>query len=435
MSQVWIYDFSLKRKDIILSDVKIKNYDCITPQKTTFLIPKNNKITDSDIVLIKDENEFIGVIDTVGGVNATEIALYPLEHKFDNELNLDYLDGSMNVVEYLTAQIKRNFIDTDDVYMKFPFVFENTLTEAVEYKTIVDSDNLLDVINDIYLNTGVYMDFAPVYTAGALSAVKVIFKNVANQKIKYIRYDHPQIVDNVEYAFSNTTANKVTIWVGKTEENKGTPYMIYLREDNELTTNPNDDKRIRKVLNKNIDLTVEYGEDDTEADKADKTAEAVVVTARKELKSDIFGYEIQFTILANRNSPWHYRQACVFKAQDRTFNALVTRLEYLSDKHLRVTLGAYRTKLHEKILKLAKPKETTGHTLGGIQVTNGLGQYLYWFEKDSDGNLYVCSDNISAQELSAMFELDLDKNLYVNYKDNQREALSIDLQGNLQGGY
>lgn len=435
MSQIWIYDYLLNKKDVILSDVKITNYDCITPQKTTFTIPKNAKIVDSDIVLIKDNTDFIGVIDTVGGVETTEIALYPLEHKFDNALDLDYLDGTMNVVDYLTEQITRNFIDTDDTYMKFPFIFENTLTESVEYKTIVEGDNLLDVINEIYLNTGVYMDYLPVYVNGVLTAVKIVFKNVANEEIKYIRYNYPQIINNVEYAFSNTTSNKVTIWVGKTEESKGTPYKVYLRDDNELTTNPKDEHRIKKVLNTNVDLTVEYGEDDTEEERAQKTAEAVVVTARKELKSDIFGYEIQFTILANKNSSWNYRQACVFTAQDRIFYTLVTRIEYLSEKHLRVTLGAYRTKLHEKILKLAKPKETTGHTLGGIQVTNGLGQYLYWFEKDADGNLYVCSDNITEEELSTMFELDADKNLYVNYKDNQREALSIDVNGNLQGGY
>lgn len=434
MSQIWIYDYALRRKDVIVTDVQIKSYDCITPQKTTFEIPKNNKVKDSDIVLIKGEQEFIGVIDTVGGVNTTEIALYPLEHKFDNDLEIDQLDGEMKVVEYLEAQIRRNFVDNDDIYMRFPFVFESTLAEDVEYKTIVDTSNLLDVINDIYLNTGIYMDFEPVYSNGVLSAVKVIFKNVSREKIKHIRYDHPQIVDKVQYAFSNTTANKATIWVGKTEENKGTPYKIYLREDNELTTNPTDEKRIKKVLNKNIDLSVEFGEDDTAEQKAEKTAEAVVVTARKELKSDIFGYEIQFTILINKNSKWHYRQACVFTAEDRTFYTLVTRVEYLSEKHMRITLGAYRTKLHEKILKLAKPKEVAGKTLGGIQVTNGLGQYLYWFEQDTDGNLYVCSDGLSQIELQEMFELDADKNLYVNYKDNQRHALSIE-NGNIVGGY
>lgn len=428
MRQVWVYDYNLNKKDTLLTDLQIKNFDCITPQLTTFSVLKNEKIVDSDILIVKDTTEFVGVIDRISTDKTTEIAMYPIEHKFDNELDLDYLDGTMKVVEYLQTQITRNFIDTDDIYMKFPFTFENTLAEDVEYKTIVNTSNLLDVINEIYLNTGVFMQYIPVYSEGKLTSVKIVFKNVANEKIKKLRWDNPQIVDNVSYAFSNTSANKATVWVGKTEESKGTPYKIYLREDNELTTNPADPYRIKKVVNMNIDLTAE-------TETAEELAEAVVLIARDTLKSDIFGYQIQFTMLINKNSKWHERQACVFKAKDRTFYTLVTRLEYLSDKHLKITLGAYRTKLHEKILKLAKPKEKAGATLGNIQTTNGLGQYLYWFEKDAEGNLYVCSDTISTEALATMFELDGDKNIYVYYGDNQRQALSISSSGELEGGY
>lgn len=433
MSEIFIYDYAFNKKDIINTDVKIKNYDCITPQLTTFEIPKNKNIVDSDIVIIKDENkEFIGIIDSVGGVNTTEISVYPIEHKFDNDLDIDNLNGSIGVVEYLKTQITRNFIDTDDIYMKFPFVFENTLEEDVTYKTIVDGSNLLDIVNDIYLNTGIYMDYDTVYENGKLSAIKVIFKNVSHETIKKIKYNNPQIIDNINYEMCNTSVNKVTIWVGADKENniKGTPYKIYLREDNQLTTNPKDEYRIKKVNNKNIEFTA-----DSEVKTDDEYAEAIIVTAQKELRPDIFGYKIEFTMLINKNSKWNYRQACVFIAEDRTFYTLVTRIEYLSEKHMKITLGAYRTKLHEKILKIMKPKETAGSSLGGITVTNGFGKYLYWFEKDSDGNLYVCSDNLTETELSAMFELDESKNLYVNYGDTQREYLSIDTDGNLVGGY
>lgn len=435
MSQIFIYDYSLTKKDIILSDVKIKNYDSTIPQLTTIVVPKNTNIQDSDVVLIKDENMFIGIVERVSTTQTTEVAIYPIEHKFDNDLELDYLDGTINVVEYLQNQITRNFIDTDDVYMRFPFVFENTLEDEVMYKTIVETGNLLDVINEIYLNTGVFLDYEPVYSEGKLNAIKIIFKNVSRETIKKIRYDNPQIVDNVSYEFSNTNSNKVTIWVGKTEKEKGKSYKVYLREDNELTTNPADPNRIKKVINKNIDLSADYAEEeDTEEEKAKKLAEAIVLTANQELKSDIFGYKIEFVMLINKNSPWYYRQACVFKAEDKTYYTLVTRLEYLSDKHVRVTLGAYRTKLHEKLLKILKPKQVTGKSMGGISVTNGLGEHIYWFEQDNNGNLFLCSDYISEEKLSEMFELDADKNLYVNYEDNQRQALSIQ-NGELVGGY
>ena len=47
------------RKDIIETDVKVKVYDCITPQKTTFEVKKNAKIHESHIILIKDGEELL----------------------------------------------------------------------------------------------------------------------------------------------------------------------------------------------------------------------------------------------------------------------------------------------------------------------------------------------------------------------------------------
>lgn len=427
MSKIFVYDYNLNKKDIINTDVKIKVYDSQVPQLTTFEVLKNSKISVGDYIIIKDENEYIGVVESISGVNTLEVSTYPIEHIFDNDLDIDKLDGTMNVVEWLSTQITRNFINTDDIYMKIPFIFEDTLDNNVQYKTIVDTSNLLDIINEIYLKTGIYMDYSTVYEGGKLYAIKITFKDVSKEKIKKIRYDNPQIVDNINYDFANATYNKVTIYVGGDEENKGTPYRIYLREDNELTTNPKDEYRIKKVVNKNVDFTAEVGSED-------ELAEAIVVMAEKELKSDIFGYKIEFIILVNKNSKWKYRQACVFTGENKTFYTLVTRIEYLSEKHIKITLGAYRTKLHEKILKLTKKVKEIGTTLGGISVTNGLGQYLYWFEKDSEGNLYVVSDSLTTEQLSSMFELDNNKNLYVNYADNQRESLSIE-NGNLVGGY
>ena len=427
MSQIIVYGRDFEKKDIIITDVIIKNYDCITPQKTTFEVLQTDKIEDGDYVIIRDSKDFIGVVDSVGGVNTTEVAVYPIEHIFDNELDVDNLDGTINIVEYLQNQIERNFVNTDDKLMRVPFIFENTLQSEVKYKTIIDGSNLLDIMNDIYLNTGVYLDYEAVYNdAGKFANIKIIFKNVSEQKIKVIRYDHPQIIDKVNYEFSGVASNKVTIYVGKTEESKGTAYKVYLRTDNNLTTNPTDPYRIKKVINKNIDLSAKVETDE-------ELAEAVILTAQKELQGDVFGYKIEFTML--RNADWHYRQACVFRGIDKTYNTLVTRIEYLSEKHMRITLGAYRTKLHEKIIKMNKKPAEIGTTLGGIQTTNGLGKNLYWLEKDENDNLYICSEQLSESELTEKFELDSQKNLWVNYEDNQRQALSINADGELQGDY
>lgn len=429
MSQIWIYSHDLKSKHIIESDVKIKTYDCITPQKTTFEIVKTDDIAANDIILIKDDKLFIGVIDEITQKETTEISLYPLEHIFDNELEIGKLTGDTDIVTYLQTQIINNFVSTDDPLMNLPFVFENTLTKNVAYKTIIDSNNLLDIINDVYLNTGVYLDYAPVYTNGLLTNIKIVFKNVAENDVRYIRYDNPQIVDKVSYEFSNNSTNKTTISYGDKK------YKIYLREDNNITTNPNDEFRIKKVVNKNIEFTASEDLKENGVINLDKVAEAIIVMAQKELQGDVFGYQIMFTMLVNKNREWNYRQSCIFTSENKTFHSLVTRLEYLTEKTIRITLGAYRTKLHEKIQKLIKQPKEVGASLGGIQVTNAFLQDLYWFEQDADGNLYICSDTISSDALSSKFELDADKNLYVNYADNQRQNLSIDDNGNLQGDY
>lgn len=433
MVQIWIYSHKLERKEILQSDIKIKVYDCETPQLTTINIPKNTNIEDNDIIMVKDENTYIGIIESNTITDASEVAMYPLEHIFDNDLQIDTLDGTTDVVTWLQTQITRNFINTDDELMKLPITFQDLTETTITYKSILETDNLLEVINEIYLNTGVYMEYEPVYTAGVLTSIKIVFKNVGEQPIRQIRYDNPQIVDKITYDFCNTNTTKVTIYDTRSGT-RGTPYKIYLREDNELTTNPNDEHRIKKVINKNIDFTeTENGDGETLTD--DEVAEAMITTAQSELKSDIFGYKIEFTMLINARRKWSYRQACIFTSETKTFNALVTRIEYLSDRHIKITLGAYRTKLHEKIQKLMKPAKELGTSLGGITVTNGLGKYTYWFEKDAQGNLYVCSDGYTTTELNEMFELDSSKNLYVNYGDTQRESLSIDTNGNLVGGY
>ena len=102
-------------------------------------------------------------------------------------------------------------------------------------------------------------------------------------------------------------------------------YYFYLREDNKLTTNPQDPLRLKKVKNKNLTLSAEYTSEQ-------QLAEALVLLAESELKGDAFAYSIQFNVLRNAINDWRYRQRCDFRAEDKLYESYITNIEYLNDK-------------------------------------------------------------------------------------------------------
>lgn len=412
MKQFIVFDHFFNRKDIVETDVVPTVFDCIVPQKTTIVFAQKINISDEDIVLIRDSEtlnvDYLGVCDTVEKDTTTRVAILPFIAICDNELQVETLNaeagGTDTVQLWISRQILNNFVNTDDVYSKFNIQVRDNTNTAIYYKAVDDTSNLLDALNEVYLNTGLYVDFSIGTTQGAIDKIYCDIYNANEQPVKKIRYDNPQIIDKVDYKFSQYgNYSKCTISVGYT----GKTFAFYLRQDNKVTTNPEDQYRIKKVKNKNIELTAEYSSED-------KLAEALALMAQKTLCGDAFAYSIEFNITRKAISDWQFRQRCDFMAEDRLYQSYITNITYLNDKTARVTLGAYRYTLTDKFKALAKDRKEIGDTFNGIAVSNALGSTTFWFTQEN-GNLYL---NYPDGETAPNFEIE-NGNLYYTYNNSE----------------
>lgn len=378
MKQFLVLDQNLKKKDIVETYVVPNVFDCIVPQKTTLDFKLGVNVAENDIVVIRDAvtlaEEYLGIIETKEVDKVVSLLVVPFISIADNELKLGVLDGVKDVQTFIFEQFNNNFVNTDDVLMKYNFTFRDFTNEQIKYKALSQTSNLMELLNEIYLNTGIYVDFSLKYEDGMPSGIYCDLHNANEEEVKRIRFDNPQIVGKVEYKFSQYgNYNKATIQVG---ENKDKLYYFYLREDNKLTTNPKDTLRLKQVKNKNLTLSGEYTTEQ-------QLAEALVLLAETELKGDAFAYSIEFKVLRNAISGWHYRQRCDFKAEDKLYESYITNIEYLNDKEAKITLGAYRYTLTDKLKTLMRPKEVIGGTFNGIEISTALGEQIFWFTQEN----------------------------------------------------
>ena len=412
MKQFIVFDHFFNRKDIVETDVVPTVFDCIVPQKTTIVFAQKVNINDEDIVLIRDSEtkriDYLGICDIVEKGKLYKVAILPFIAICDNELEVETLNaevGGQDTVQlWIERQILKNFVNTDDIYNKYNIEVRDNTNEPIYYKAVDDTDNLLDALNEIYLNTGLYIDFKVNMSGGKINKIYCDIYNANEQPVKKIRYDNPQIIDKVDYKFSQYgNYSKCTISVGDT----GKTFAFYLRQDNKVTTNPEDQYRIKKVKNKNIELTAEYSSED-------ELAEALALMAQKTLCGDAFAYSIEFNITRKAISDWQFRQRCDFMAEDRLYQSYITNITYVNDKTARVTLGAYRYTLTDKFKALAKDRKEIGDTFNGIAVSDALGNTTYWFTQEN-GNLYL---NYPEGETAPNFEIE-NGNLYYTYENSE----------------
>ena len=349
--------------------------------------------------------------------------MYPFVNIFDNDCVLTQLDG--DVFTWIEKSINDNFVDTGDMLNDFPIVVRNYLQDDVTYKQIIESNNMLDNTNDIFLNTGIYIEFSIGYEYGKPAIIYADVRNANEQPVFNLRYDNPIIVDGKVTIESSHTGsyNKAIIQIVDSEDDDkvvlGTEY-IYLREDNKLTSNPEDIERIKQVKPK----VIEYVPNDklTTAEMG----EAIILLAQKALCGDSFDHSIEFISIRNEYFDWKINRRCDFRARDRLYETFVTKVEYLSDKHARVVLGAYRYSLTDRFKELRKG-ETEANSIKGIDVSNAFGGEMYWFTQE-DGNLVL---NYTSNALE--YSIDDNGNLCLLYDDELQDEplLSIDDKGDL----
>ncbi len=426
MKQFIIFDHFLNKKDVVMTDTTPTVFDSVTPQITTFVFKDRLNVKDEDIIVLRDnatnQVEYLGIVDTVEQDKTTEIRVLPFISICDNELKISTLNATAQntttVQDWIYQQIRVNFVETDDVYNKYPITVRDKTQAGVYYKAVDETDNLLDALSDVYLNTGLYIDFEPVFENDKITIVYCDIYNANEQDIKAIRYDNPQIVDKVDYKFSQYgNYSKATITV----EDLNKSFEFYLREDNKVTTNPEDKLRIKKVKNKNVKFTADYN-------TADQLAEGLVLLAQKTLCGDAFAYSIEFNVLRNAITGWKFRQRCNFRAEDRLYESYITCIQFLNDKEARITLGAYRYTLTDKFKNLRKDRKVIGDTFNGISISTGLGKSTYWFTQEN-GNLYLnYPDGVQPPQVNGRYQFSLDNEGNLWYEYDTSEQVEPDLE-------
>ena len=287
-------DRKLRVRYTILTDVFVPIEDVISPQKSTLIIPKTDRVELNDIVIIRDNNsgviEYIGYIDTLVNKVNTEMSCYPLINVFDNDYVLDQMfekgtnkdgtevDVSVDAIKWLTTQLRRAFIETDDDLQALPFIIRNHAKQPVFYKKAINTSNLFEVYIELFINTGVYVVFNELsYNGYEIDGIYCDIYSNTDEKPFNLRWDNPQIqsVDIVDNTFTNYNKIIATEELAEGETRQPARYYFYLLNDNSVTRNANDIRRIKQVRSKEMTFSIdmqEEGENLTEEEKQQRRA-------------------------------------------------------------------------------------------------------------------------------------------------------------------
>ena len=392
------YEKKLRVRHTMLTDVFVPVQDIVSPQKTTLTLPKTDKIELSDIIIIKDNNsgkiEYIGYIDTITTKSKTEISCYPLINAFDNDFVLDQIfekeaktdeDGNpitdedgkteynmldIDVVGWLSKQLERAFIDTEDSLQALPLKIRTFNRQPVFYQRVLETANLLEAYLDLFINTGVYIVFSGLeYNENEITGIYCDIYANKEQKAYNLRYDNPKVqsVEIVDNTFSSYNKIIATEELAEGEEREPTRFFFYLLNDNSITTNPNDDRRIKQVRSKEITFSLDVeGEDEdetlTEEEKNARRAEALMLAVYNELQAPEYNLQITIEMFKNDNLTLYRR---VEFTSDKTYydngimrnvvyTSNITKIERLNDLQVRITLGALRNSLTDFKKKVEK---------------------------------------------------------------------------------
>lgn len=342
----------LRVRHTILTDVFVPVHDIVSPQKSTLTIPKTSKVELSDTVIIRDNDsgviEYIGYIDTLLNKTNTEISCYPLINVFDNDYVLDQMfesgetvDYDIDVVQWLIAQLQRAFINTDDSLQALPLIIRNKTTRPVFWKKALDTSNLLEVYTELFISTGIYVVFSELsYSGYEINGIYCDICCNREEKPLYLRYDNPQIqsVDIVDNTFTNYNKVIATEELEEGSTDIPTRYYFYLLNDNSVTTNPNDLRRIKQVRSKEITFKIDSEATDEE------NCNALMLAVYNELQAPEYNLQITIEMFKNNNIKL-YKYVNFVSESGTVYFSNISKIEILNSKQVRVTLGALRNSL------------------------------------------------------------------------------------------
>ena len=115
-------------------------------------------------------------------------------------------------------------------------------------------------------------------------------------------------------------------------------YFFYLLNDNSITTDPDDERRIKQVRSKEITFTMD------EEKTQEENANALILAVYNELQAPEYNLKIEIEMLKNDNIKL-YRRVDFTAESGIIYSSNVTKIEILNEKQIKVTLGALRNSL------------------------------------------------------------------------------------------
>jgi hypothetical protein len=116
-------------------------------------------------------------------------------------------------------------------------------------------------------------------------------------------------------------------------------YYFYLLNNNEITTNPNDERRIKQVRSKEITFSIK------DKDKTDEeNAKALLLSVYNELQAPEYNLQITIEMLKNDDIRL-YKRVDFLTESGIMYSSNITKIEIVKGSHIKVTLGALRNSL------------------------------------------------------------------------------------------
>ena len=351
MKQLIILNRDLSVKKLLTIDDVIPVKDIVSPQKTTFEIVKDESINISDFVIIKSGKvtEYLGIIEDVTSDITTKIATYPLIHITDNDFILESLNGS--IFNWIKKTFTENFVNSIDILTNIPFEFVDNSFDSV-LTLPLENGNLFDVLLDIFLKTGVYVDFSLKYAGRKISAILCDVKKADDANKISLRYDNPLITKKPTIEFSQAQSVNKIVFV-PAEGVSGITKEFYLLDNNTVTEDPTDKRRIKGVQQKVItyDSNTQYSD--------------FFKIADNELLGDAYSHQITIIIAHNDKFKFDLYDRVQYIDKSKIYNTYCTRIENYNNKYYKVVLGVLRNSLTDKIKSLQKTTSSTSVSSSG----------------------------------------------------------------------
>lgn len=320
----------------VVKDYSI-DYDIISNNTSTATIINISQGFKGDIVALIDGNDLVelGVITSIDNTEH-KISFKQMKELFnDTVINVfkytNLLNRKFEAIQGLKTILTFAFIDTTDSQKKLPLEIKTFGSElSCVYSDDSDTINISDFIDWLFDTYNIYLEFAIDFVNDRI--ICTISKNATEGYVikDNIKLSKPEFDSN-----EMPTYNKVVFYNADTGTEQGTYYLL---ENNELTTDATDSKRILPTQTKYCSW------DEVDAIKEGYTMEE---QAQSELCGNIYNHCILYKLAKNQKmvkcKSFRPGDKVTIVYEDREYKSVFTGLKYtMKDPYYTCVFGKTR---------------------------------------------------------------------------------------------